>query len=363
MPPVAPSPHRAFRRRLRAALAWLHLWLGLAAGTVFALVALAGAPLVFHVALLKWQHPALVGHAPVADGTVLETIVDTWRARGLRTLDLPRRELPVWQGYLEDGSRAYFAPDDGRLLLLRSHHDDALLWLHEFHVELLAGSIGKEVLGVVGWIALGLLVTGLYLWWPKVGKWLSSLRWHSSPPARRWRSWHQSAGALLSPLLLLLTLTGVGMVYSNGFRTALVALLGGGKAPAAPHAPPAERVEWDAVLARVDLALPGARVSRISIPAENDGTVVFRARAAGEWHPVGRSEIHANAFGDRTLQVVDATRHAAGIRVHQAIYPLHIGAVGGTAARWLTFLGGLLPSFLLATGALFWWRRRRVGQA
>ncbi|GAB3729005.1 PepSY domain-containing protein [Luteimonas pelagia] len=344
-------------------MAWLHLWLGLAAGTVFALVALAGAPLVFHVALLKWQHPSLEGHAPIADGRVLEGIVETWRPRGLRALDLPHADLPVWQGYLADGSRAYFAPDDGRLLLERSHHDDVLLWLHEFHVELRAGPTGREFLGVVGWIALGLLVTGLYLWWPKAGKWLSSLRWHRGPPARRWRSWHQSAGALLSPLLLLLTLTGVGMVYSNGFRTVLVAVFGGGASPAATEAPAAERIEWDAVLARVDIALPGARVSRLSIPAEDDGSVAFRARAPGEWHPVGRSEIRATAAGDRTLQVVDATGHAAGIRIHQAIYPLHVGAVGGGAMRWLTFLGGLLPAFLLVTGALFWWRRRRIGRA
>lgn len=363
MSPAGPAPKRPLRRRLRAALAWLHLWIGLVAGTVFALVALAGAPLVFHLALLKWQHPSLQTQAPVTDGRVLEGIVEAWRPRGLRALDLPREELPVWQGYLEDGTRAYFAPDDGRLLLVRSHRDDVLLWLHEFHVGLLSGPVGKEVLGVVGWIALGLLVTGLYLWWPKAGKWLSSLRWHRGPPARRWRSWHQSAGAVLSPLLLLLTLTGVGMVYSNGFRTALVAVFGGGQAPATPDAPPADRIEWDAVLARVDLALPRARVSRLSIPAENDGTVVFRARAAGEWHPVGRSEIRATAAGERILQVVDATGHAPGIRIHQAIYPLHIGAVGGTAMRWLTFLGGLLPAFLLATGTLFWWRRRRMGRA
>jgi uncharacterized iron-regulated membrane protein len=223
--------------------------------------------------------------------------------------------------------------------------------------------MGKAVLGVVGWIALGLLVTGLYLWWPKAGKWLSSLRWYRGPPARRWRTWHQSAGAVLSPLLLLLTLTGVGMIYSPGFRTVLVGLLGGGQDSPVPDAPPADRIAWDDVLARVDLALPGARVSRLSMPAEGDGIVAFRARAAGEWHPVGRSEIRTTAAGDRTLQVVDATGHGAGIRVHQAIYPLHIGAVGGSAMRWLTFLGGLLPAFLLATGALFWWRRRRIGRA
>jgi uncharacterized iron-regulated membrane protein len=41
----------------------------------------------------------------------------------------------------------------------------------------------------------------------------------------------------------------------------------------------------------------------------------------------------------------------------EAIYPLHIGAVGGTLVRWLTALAGLVPAFLLVTGLLFWWRR------
>ena len=65
---------------------------GIPLGTVFALVALAGAPLVFHVALLKWQHPSLQTQAPVTDGRVLEGIVEAWRPRGLRALDLACHE-------------------------------------------------------------------------------------------------------------------------------------------------------------------------------------------------------------------------------------------------------------------------------
>ena len=42
----------------------------------------------------------------------------------------------------------------------------------------------------------------------------------------------------------------------------------------------------------------------------------------------------------------------------QALYPLHVGAVGGTAMKWATALIGLLPAFLLVTGFLFWRRRR-----
>ncbi len=359
MPDLPPRP---FKRRLRAVLSWLHLWVGLTAGSVFAVVALAGAVLVFHVELLRIQHPELAGHDAVARAPVLEAIVERWRPHGLRSLDLPRAELPVWQGYLEDGRRVYFAPEDGRLLLVRSHRDDWLLWLHELHVELLGGEAGKELLGVAGWIALGLLLTGLYLWWPRLRQLRASLRVYAQPPTRRWFSWHRSAGMLTLPLVLLVTLTGVGMVYSNGFRGVLVALLGG-----AEHPPPAAatmhgRPEWPRILATAQGALPGARVSRVSVPAEDAAVVTFRARARGEWHPVGRSEIRLDT-GGRLLQAVDATADPAGTRVHQAIYPLHIGAVGGAAMRWLTALAGLLPAFGLITGFLFWRRRTAAGRA
>ena len=129
-------------------------------------------------------------------------------------------DLPVWQGFFEDGHRAYFAPEDGALLLYRSHDDDVLMWLHDWHTHLLGGETGEEVLGVFGWIALGLLLTGLYLWWPGAGSVLAHLKMYAGPPVRRWLSWHRSSGALLLPLLLLATLTGVGMVYSQGLPDA-----------------------------------------------------------------------------------------------------------------------------------------------
>lgn len=350
---------RSTRRRFRAVLAWLHLWLGLGVGTVFAVVSLAGGILVFHTELLGLRHPQLLDHAVHADGRVLELILDEWRPHGLRTLDLPRAELPVWQGYLEDGRRVYFAPADGDLLLVRSHHEDALLWLHELHVELLGGAIGKEVLGVTGWVALGLLLSGLYLWWPKRGRWLAQLKPYAGPPVRRWLTWHRSSGVLLLPLVVLVTLTGVGMVYSNGFRVALTAAFGGAATMPAPAADATAAPDWPRVLAQAGASLPGARLSRVSAPAPGDGVVTLRARADGEWHPVGRSEIRLDR-GGRHLQVIDATAHPPGTRMHQAIYPLHIGAVGGAAMKWLTALAGLLPAFLLATGLLFWLRRRHM---
>jgi uncharacterized iron-regulated membrane protein len=350
---------RGPRLRLRPCLAWLHLWLGLVAGTVFALVSLAGTVLVFHDELLLATRPALASHAPVADAGVMGRLLAHWPSRGLTALDLPREDMPVWQGYFADGSRAYFAPDDGRLLLVRSHDDDWLMWLHHWHVELLGGAAGKEVLGVVGWIALGLMLSGLYLWWPKRGRMLAQLRWHAGPPVRRWLSWHRSSGVLLLPLLGLATLTGLGMVYSSGFRTALVALLGERPAPTVADATVTSGpIDWPAVLQAARTAVPGARLARVAPPAPGATAVVFRLQSPGEWHPVGRSLVGVSRDGRAILLRHDATADRPGARLSNAIYPLHVAAVGGTGMKLALALTGLLPAFLLATGLLFWCRRR-----
>ncbi|HEY0662118.1 MAG TPA: PepSY-associated TM helix domain-containing protein [Lysobacter sp.] len=346
-------------RRFRAALSWLHLWVGLTVGTVFALIGLSGSVLAFHTDLLRWQHPQLAAQAPVARGEILAQVLEQWTPRGLTAIDLPRANLPVWQAYFGDGSRRYFAPDDGKLLLARSEHDDWLLWLHELHTALLGGDTGHELVGIVGWIALGLLLAGLYLWWPKWGRMLAHLRMYNRPPVRQWLTWHRSTGVILLPLLLLLTLTGVGMVYHDGARAVLTSMFGGDKAPAPPHRTGSTAApDWSRVLAQAQSALAGAQLTRTSPPKKDNGVIGFRARAANEWHPNGRSLVFVDAANSRVLLRHDATAQPLGARMDEAIYPLHIGAVGGPAYRWATALGGLLPAFLLVTGFLFWRRRR-----
>ena len=353
------QPPSRLKRRLRATVAWLHLWLGLVAGTLFALVSLAGSVLVFHTELLLVSEPQLAAHEPVADGTVMGALLERWSPRGLTVLDLPRDGLPVWQAYFADGRRAYFAPDDGQLLLMRDHDSDLLMWLHHWHVELLGGAVGKEVLGAVGWIAMFLLLGGLYLWWPKSGRLREHLRWRSGPPARRWLSWHRSSGALTLPLLVLATLTGLGMIYHAGFRAVITGALGASPPPvAAAPAVASTDTDWSRVLASARAALPEGRLARIAPPAPDAATLTFRAQADGEWHPVGRSLVTLSRDGSEILLRYDATADRPGARLTNAIYPLHIAAVGGLPMKLAMVVAGLVPAFLLVTGFLFWRRRR-----
>ncbi|HEY4582092.1 MAG TPA: PepSY-associated TM helix domain-containing protein [Lysobacter sp.] len=360
---VAAAPALPPRRRTRALLAWLHLWVGMTVGTVFAVIGLSGSALVFHDELLRWRHPQLAAGAPQADPAVLARIVDRGRGDGLRSVQFPDAAMPSWIGFHEDGRRVHYATGDGRVLLERRPGDDALLWLHELHTHLLGGERGEQVLGVLGVVSLALVLVGLYLWWPMRGRWLAQLRVHRGPPIRRWLTWHRSSGVLLLPLLLLSTLTGLGMVYHDAARALLTAMLGGGAAQAPTPAPaPATRVRWDRVLVLAGGASGTARLTRVAVPAPDAGTVDFRARHPAEWHPNGRSTLAIDAAGTRVLRVVDASAEPLGVRATNAIYPLHIGVAGGATLRWLTFVAGLLPAFLLVTGVLFWLRRRAAGR-
>ncbi|UGB38562.1 PepSY-associated TM helix domain-containing protein [Frateuria soli] len=353
----------------RATFGWrhwlrrLHLWLGLSVGTVYALVALSGSLLALQGPLLRASHPELAAHAlptPAQEAAVLDRIAREWSPRGLRSADLPDAGLPVWQLYFNGGVRRYLDPANGELLLTRTPGNDPLLALRDWHTHLLAGHAGEPWLGVFGWSSLFMLISGVVLWWPGRSRLLAHLTPHAQPPVRRWLSWHRSFGALSLPVLLLVTLTGTLMCYHGGTRKALQALFGDRTEPSQPVAIALrqEAINWSAVLAAARHALPGAALGRLSFPGERDGRVTLRARVPGEWNPTGRSLIWLDPYEARVLGVTDATRADTGVRVNNAIYPLHAGTTG---PLWhaLVIVSGLLPPFFLVTGYLFWRARRK----
>jgi uncharacterized iron-regulated membrane protein len=350
--------------RVRQWLRQLHLWCGLSLGLVYALIALSGSVLALQGPLLRALHPELTAHAlptPTQQAAVLERIVRDWSTQGLRSTDLPTAALPSWQLYFTGGVRRYLDPASGELLLTRAPNTDVMLALRDWHTHLLGGHTGETLLGVLGWVSLFMLLSGLVLWWPRRGRLRAHLTPCTQPPARRWLSWHRSLGALSLPLLLLVTLTGTLMVYHGGSRHALQVLFADAPSvpPPAPIPARATAIDWAAVLAAAQRALPGAELHRIALPRADDGRVSVRARAAGEWHTVGRSVVWLDPYQARVLSAVDATGEDTGARLSNALYPLH---AGGTGSFWwtLVLLSGLLPPFFLVTGFLYWRARRPV---
>ena len=84
--------------RFRPVLKWLHLWLGLSVGLVFAVVSLTGTVLAFQSELLLAAHPELERERlpPLAlQGHALARIVAEAEESGIRSIDLPSPRLPA----------------------------------------------------------------------------------------------------------------------------------------------------------------------------------------------------------------------------------------------------------------------------
>lgn len=350
-------------RRFRNTLKTLHLWLGLSLGVLLALVTLSGSVLLWEQPLFAAGHPELTGRALpdlATQGRSLGTILASKEAKGLRGLSVPDAGLPVWEAQARGGDRLYFDAATGEHLLTRHKSGDGLLTLLDWHTHLLTGEVGETALGVVAITGLFMLFSGVWLYWPGRQRALRHLKPHTNPPVLRWASFHRAVGVVALPLLIVMIGTGTTMAYRGAVRQGLTAAFGE-KAPAKPPktSPLDGPVDWPAVLAAAQAAAPDAELTRIMLPGKDSGTVTLRVRHAGEWNLAGRSMVFIDGHDTKVLGGVDATKLGTGGRLADALFPIHSAAVGGIAWRIVATVTGLLPSFLLVTGFLFWRARRR----
>jgi uncharacterized iron-regulated membrane protein len=84
-------------------------------------------------------------------------------------------------------------------------------WAKRVHGTLLLGTFGDYVIEIAAGLAVLLIATGLYLWWPREGRPLPAALLPQAGIAgrRRWRDLHAAAGAWVAPLLLLFLVSGL----------------------------------------------------------------------------------------------------------------------------------------------------------
>ena len=154
--------------------------------------------------------------------------------------------------------------------------------------------------------------------------------------------------------------TGTTMAYRGAVRNGLASAFSEAPPAKPPKLPPARgKVDWPAVLAAAQAAAPDAEITRLMLPQKDSGTLVPRVRRPGEWNKDGRSSLWMDPLAARVIGGDDATRLGPGLRLANALFPIHSAAVGGMLWRIVACITGMLPMFLLVTGFLFWRARKR----
>jgi hypothetical protein len=181
---------------------------------------------------------------------------------------------------------------------------------------------------------------------------------------RLWFDVHRALGLWGLPVALLLSVTGAMMVFKDSSRALVGAVwrLQPAAQIARADAPTDTGVlPPDALVARGEAVFPGARWSRLSLPARpgRPGNCAAARRARAD---TGNTRVRLGADG-RLLSVQDPLHSALGNRVLDWVFPLHSAEALGGLARLLWTVFGLLPAVLLGSAAWLWWRRGRQRRA
>ncbi len=344
---------------MRPLLRQVHLYIGVGLSLLLLVLAVTGSALVLKKPYWRAVYPELRAPAPdlgPADHAAAAARASAYFGDALRSVKLPEPGVPAYHLYLEDGE-AFLSATDHAVIDEWGARDRPMAFLFDLHAHLMAGDAGHTIGGVAGILGALLAITGVILWWPSRRRFSLRTLWPRDLTRRLLLISHRDLGTLTAPILILLLLTGSGMVFHAEARALLNGVFGDAvaaePAPLTPSPVPAAAPSAPTVptiFARALEVFPDARLVFYYPPADPSAAHGFRLRRPCELHPNGRSYVHVDPAGG-VLRSVDACAAAPGDRATHAIYPLHAGMVGSTAYTVLTFIGGVALALISATGA------------
>jgi uncharacterized iron-regulated membrane protein len=121
-----------------------------------------------------------------------------------------------------EATRVYVHPDTLAILKTVDEDDRFREVVFRLHGELMLGSGGSVIVELAASWAIVMVLTGLYLWWPRQARGLAGVLYPrlSDGPKRFWRDLHAVTGVWISGLALFLLITGLpwALVWGQGFK-------------------------------------------------------------------------------------------------------------------------------------------------
>lgn len=267
----------------------------------------------------------------------------------------------------------------------------------KIHGTLLIGDVGDRLVETAASLTVILIVTGIYLWWPRQGGVLQALKPDLSTRGRAfWREIHKTIGVWTALILMLFMLSGLAWAGIWGDKYAKpwgsfptnkwdnVPL--SDKTHASLNHDILHEVPW--TLEATPLPASGSQAGqaavlqpvtldsvaiwagqqgftgqyKLSVPSKEDGvfTVAYDARNQDSALPSGDRFVHIDRYTGNVLADVRFADYPFVGKLMAWGIALHKGMVG-----WLNFAFNLvyltLTMLLCISGVVMWWKRRPAG--
>jgi len=394
-------------KALRTLVFWLHLCTGVTVGIVVLIMSVTGVLLTYEKQLTRWANTRALDGAPPAPAAPrldVATLVDraraaspgtptavTWRAGADAPVELAYgRERTIFLnaytgavlGEGSAGTRRFFR-------VVTDWHR----WLGR---EEPGRALGKSVTGVANLGFLFIVLSGIYLWWPR--NWTRHALRNVTLFRRGLRSkardfnWHNVIGLWCWAPLVVVVASGVMISYAwanrlvygvFGERPPAVAPAGApgsaaggppgatsvaamGTPPAGPSAAGPSLDGIDPLVAHAGEKMPGWRSLTLTIPRSSTAPVTFTLDGGMGGEPQKRAELQLDRATGREVRWQPFSALTLGRRVRSVLRFAHTGEVLGPVGQTIAGIVTLGAVFLVYTGLalavrrfLKWTRRRR----
>lgn len=206
---------------------------------------------------------------------------------------------------------------------------------------------------------LVMLLTGVYLWWPRPGQ--PGMPRTGQRGRAGWRQWHAFLGVLLGVLSLAMVLTGITWSRYAGENVRALRDWAGQASPQVPgrlHSMPrGAPLNWQQAWDRTRTLVPDTP-PQLTPPRGPHG--VWRASSADRRHPGNRFDLVLNAYDGQVLYHAGWARQTAFGKATAVGIPFHRGELG-VWNQVLLFVFAASVLFSLVSGWVMFFQRRRAG--
>ena len=373
----------------RTVLFWAHLIAGAIAGVVILIMSVTGVALTYEKQMLEWADrrawtaPSSADLSPLSPETLLARVGDAQPGAAPIGVTL-RADRTAPATVLLDGNKSLLVdPYSGAIIgeppaALRSFFRTMTVWHRYIAMEGDSRPTGKSLTGWSNLLFLFIVLSGMYLWVPRVWTWIQfkNVMWFRGGLAAKARdfNWHNVVG-IWSAVPLAIVIAGA-LPISFPWASNLVYRIAGDTppAPAAAPARPAERAAVtyhregvDAAWASAQSRVPEWRTMTTRLAASAKAPVVVSVDEGYGGQPQMRTTFTIDRASGELVKAEDFASLSAGRRARSWLRFAHTGEIYGLTGQTVAGLATAGGAFLVYTGLALalrrltsWLSRRRA---